>query len=107
MGLGLSIAAVVGGLALLVVGSHFFVEGAVTLATRWGMSQMAIGLTIVAVGTSLPELATSLIAAIKRQGDVAIGNIVGSNIFNVLGILGIAALVRPLDAPELAWWILE
>jgi len=103
MGLGLSIAAVVGGLALLVVGSHFFVEGAVTLATRWGMSQMAIGLTIVAVGTSLPELATSLIAAIKRQGDVAIGNIVGSNIFNVLGILGIAALVRPLDAPELAW----
>jgi len=55
------------------------------------------------VGTSLPELATSLIAAIKRQGDVAIGNIVGSNIFNVLGILGIAALVRPLDAPELAW----
>jgi cation:H+ antiporter len=103
MGLGLSIAAVVGGLALLVVGSHFFVEGAVTVATRWGMSQMAIGLTIVAVGTSLPELATSLIAAIKRQGDVAIGNIVGSNIFNVLGILGIAALVRPLDAPELAW----
>lgn len=102
LGLGLSIGAVVGGLAVLVVGSHLFVEGAVTLATDWGMSPMAIGLTIVAVGTSLPELATSLIAAIKRQGDVAIGNIVGSNIFNVLGILGVAALVRPLDAPDLA-----
>jgi cation:H+ antiporter len=103
LGLGLSIGAVVGGLAVLVVGSHLFVRGAVTLATNWGISQMAIGLTIVAVGTSLPELATSLIAAIKRQGDVAIGNIVGSNIFNVLGILGLAALVKPLDAPDLAW----
>lgn len=103
LGLGLSIAAVVGGLAVLVVGSYLFVEGAVTLATRWGMSQMAIGLTIVAIGTSLPELATSLIASIKRQGDVAIGNIVGSNIFNVLGILGVAALVQPLEAPDLSW----
>lgn len=103
LGLGLSIAAVVVGLGVLVLGSHLFVEGAVTLATRWGMSQIAIGLTIVAVGTSLPELATSILAAIKRQGDVAIGNIVGSNIFNVLGILGVAALVRPIDAPELAW----
>lgn len=102
-GIGLSLVAVVGGLALLVLGSHLFVEGAVTLATRWGMSQIAIGLTIVAVGTSLPELATSLLAAIKRQGDVAVGNVVGSNIFNVLGILGLAALVQPLDAPDLAW----
>jgi cation:H+ antiporter len=103
LGLGLSILAVVGGLAVLVLGSHLFVEGAVSLASKWGMSQIAIGLTIVAVGTSLPELATSLVAAIKRQGDVAIGNIVGSNIFNVLGILGVAALVKPLDAPELSW----
>jgi cation:H+ antiporter len=103
LGLGLSVLAVVGGLVVLVIGSHLFVEGAITLATRWGMSQMAIGLTIVAVGTSLPELATSLLAAIKRQGDVAIGNIVGSNIFNVLGILGVAAMVHPLTAPELSW----
>lgn len=103
LGLGLSIVAVVGGLGVLVVGSHLFVQGAVTLASRWGMSEMAIGLTIVAVGTSMPELATSLLAAIKRQGDVAIGNIVGSNIFNVLGILGVAALVRPLEAPTLSW----
>jgi cation:H+ antiporter len=103
LGLGLSIAAVAGGLAVLVAGSHLFVEGAVSLASKWGMSQIAIGLTIVAVGTSLPELATSLVAAVKRQGDVAIGNIVGSNIFNVLGILGVAALVKPLDAPALSW----
>lgn len=102
LGFGLSIAAVVGGLAVLVLGSHLFVRGAVTLAQGWGMSEMAIGLTIVAVGTSLPELATSLLAAFKRQGDVAIGNVVGSNIFNVLGILGLAAVVQPLETPDLA-----
>ncbi len=103
LGLGLSIVAVLGGLGILIVGSHLFVQGAISLATSWGMSQIAIGLTIVAVGTSLPELATSLLAAFKREGDVAIGNIVGSNIFNVLGILGVAALVSPLEAPELSW----
>lgn len=102
-GLGVSVAAVIGGLAILVVGSNLFVRGAVTLAESWGMSQIAIGLTIVAVGTSMPELATSLVAAVKRQGDVAIGNTVGSNIFNVLGILGVAALVQPIEAPDLAW----
>lgn len=103
LGLGLSIFAVVGGLGILIVGSHLFVKGAVNLATAWGMSQIAIGLTIVAIGTSLPELATSLLASIKREGDVAIGNIVGSNIFNVLGILGVAALITPLESPELSW----
>jgi cation:H+ antiporter len=102
LALGWSIAAVAGGLAVLVIGSHLFVTGAVTVATSFGMSQMAIGLTIVAIGTSLPELATSLLASIKRQGDVAIGNVVGSNIFNVLGILGVTAVVSPLAAPELA-----
>lgn len=102
-GLGKSIAYVVGGLGALIVGSHFFVTGAVTLAESWGMSQVAIGLTIVAVGTSLPELATSLVAALKKESDVAIGNVVGSNIFNVLGILGIAALIQPIDAPGLEW----
>ncbi len=102
-GLGVSVAAVIGGLAILVVGSNLFVRGAVTLAEGWGMSQIAIGLTIVALGTSMPELATSLVAAVKRQGDVAIGNTVGSNIFNVLGILGVAALVQPIEVPDLAW----
>jgi cation:H+ antiporter len=103
LALGLSIAAVLGGLAVLVVGSHLFVSGAVSLAASWGMSQLAIGLTIVALGTSLPELATSLVAALKRQADVAVGNIVGSNLFNLLGILGVAALVHPINAPDLAW----
>lgn len=101
--LGPSIAQVLGGLAALVVGSHFLVQGAVTLAESWGMSQVVIGLTIIAVGTSLPELATSLVAAIKKESDVAIGNIVGSNIFNILGILGVSALVQPIDAPGLEW----
>lgn len=101
--LGKSIALVVGGLGALIVGSHFFVQGAVTLAESWGMSQVAIGLTVVAIGTSLPELATSLVAAIKKESDVAIGNVVGSNIFNVLGILGIAALIEPIKAPGLEW----
>jgi cation:H+ antiporter len=103
LGLGWSVAGVVGGLGVLIVGSHFFVRGAVELAEHWGMSQVAIGLTIVAIGTSLPELATSLIAATKQQGDVAIGNIVGSNIFTLLGILGVAALIQPIDAPGLEW----
>jgi cation:H+ antiporter len=101
--LGKSIVLVVGGLAALVAGSHFFVQGAVKLAESWGMSQVAIGLTIVAVGTSLPEFATSLVAAIKKESDVAIGNVVGSNTFNILGILGVAALVKPIEAPGLAW----
>lgn len=103
LSLGWSATAVVGGLGVLIVGSHFFVRGAVELAEQWGMSQVAIGLTIVAIGTSLPELATSLVAATKQQGDVAIGNIVGSNIFTILGILGVAALVKPIDAPGLEW----
>ena len=103
MPLSRSIVGVTVGLGVLVVGSHLFVKGAVSLAEQWGMSQIAIGLTIVAVGTSLPELATSLLAAIRGQGDVAIGNIVGSNIFNVLGILGAAALVKPVSSPGLAW----
>jgi cation:H+ antiporter len=99
----LSVLAVVGGLALLIFGSHIFVKGAVSIASEWGMSQLAIGLTIVAIGTSLPELATSLVASFKRQGDVAIGNVVGSNIFNLLGILGITAMVRPIVGAKLAW----
>jgi cation:H+ antiporter len=101
--LGKSIAFVVGGLGALIVGSHFFVQGAVTLAEAWGMSQVAIGLTIVAVGTSMPELATSLFAAIKKESDVAIGNVVGSNTFNILGIFGVAALVKPIEAQGLEW----
>ncbi|MBS0125030.1 calcium/sodium antiporter [Thetidibacter halocola] len=91
-----SILWVIGGLVALMVGARFLVDGAVTIARGFGISEAFIGLTIVAVGTSLPELATSLIAAFRRQSEIAIGNIVGSNIFNVLGILGVTALIAPI-----------
>lgn len=84
------------GLGLLVLGAQMLVDSAVEIALTAGMSQAAIGLTIVAVGTSLPELATSVIAAFKKEGDIAIGNVVGSNLFNMLGILGLTALVLPV-----------
>lgn len=87
---------VIGGLVALMVGARFLVDGAVNIARSYGISEAFIGLTIVAVGTSLPELATSLIAAFRRQSEIAIGNIVGSNIFNVLGILGVTALIAPI-----------
>ncbi len=87
---------VIGGLVALMVGARFLVDGAVSIARGYGISEAFIGLTIVAVGTSLPELATSLIAAFRRQSEIAIGNIVGSNIFNVLGILGVTALIAPI-----------
>ncbi len=85
------------GLVLLVAGGKFFVDSAVSLAISFGMSQAVIGLTIVAAGTSLPELATSLVAAWKKNSDIAVGNVVGSNIFNIFFILGISSLVSPLE----------
>ncbi len=87
-----------GGLLLLGFGSQWFVSGSVSLARSLGVSEAVIGLTLVAAGTSLPELATSLVAAWKHQPDIAVGNVVGSNIFNVLGVLGAASLVSPLNA---------
>ena len=86
---------VVVGLVLLVLGSNFLVEGAVALARALGLSELVIGLTVIAVGTSLPELATSVLAAIRGERDIAVGNIVGSNIFNLLCVLGLASLVSP------------
>ena len=86
---------VVAGLAALMFGARFLVDGAVSIARGIGVSEAFIGLTIVAVGTSLPELATSVVAAFRRQSEIAIGNIIGSNIFNVLGILGVTALITP------------
>lgn len=84
------------GTLLLVVGAQALVCGAVSLAEGFGVPERVIGLTLVALGTSLPELASSLVAALRRQGDLILGNVIGSNIFNVLTILGVAALVRPL-----------
>jgi cation:H+ antiporter len=84
------------GLVGLLFGARFLVDGAVSVAQDFGVSEAFIGLTIVAIGTSLPELATSLIAEFRHQSDIAIGNIVGSNIFNVLGILGVTSIVAPI-----------
>lgn len=89
------------GLGLLVLGGDLFVDGGIDLATDLGVSDALIGLTIIAIGTSLPELVTSMIAALRGNADMAVGNIVGSNVFNVLGILGVAALVRPLPEGDL------
>ena len=89
---------IVGGLAVLVLGSRLFVSGAVQLAKWLGVSDAVIGLTIIAAGTSLPELASSLIAAFRKQPDIAIGNVVGSNIYNILAILGVSGVIgHPLD----------
>jgi cation:H+ antiporter len=81
------------GLSLLVLGSRWFVESAVVIAEQFGVSKLVIGLTIVAAGTSLPEVATSIMAAIRGERDIAVGNVVGSNIFNIMGVLGISSLV--------------
>lgn len=89
----------VGGIALTVLGARFLVGGATELATQLGVSEAVIGLSVVAVGTSLPELVTGVVAALRRETDIALGNVVGSNIYNILGILGATAAVRPIDVP--------
>ena len=91
----LNSAFILAGLGLLVLGSNLLVDSAVRIAKALGVSELVIGLTIVAIGTSLPEVATSVIAALKGESDIAVGNAVGSNIFNLLGVLGIGALVSP------------
>jgi cation:H+ antiporter len=93
---------ILAGLVGLGVGARLLVDSAVNIATAWGVSETVIGLTLVALGTSLPELVTSVIAAIRKQADVAIGNVIGSNTFNILAILGITSLVAPIPvAPEI------
>lgn len=92
------------GLALLVVGGRWFVDGAIIVARSWGVSELMIGLTVVAAGTSLPEVATSVIATIKGERDIAIGNVVGSNIYNLLAILGATSVLAdgiPVSAASL------
>lgn len=95
-----SLLSVAGGVALLVGGAQSLVSGAVAIATSLGVPERIIGLTLVAVGTSLPELASSLVAAFKRESDIVLGNLIGSNIFNILAILGVTALVQPIAAPH-------
>lgn len=84
------------GVTILAGGAQALVDGATTLALAWGLPQRVVGLTLVAVGTSLPELASSLVAALKRETDIILGNVVGSNLFNLLAVLGTAALVHPI-----------
>lgn len=88
------------GLGVLALGSDMLVKNAVIIAQNFGISEAVIGLTIVAAGTSMPELATSVVAALKKNNDIAIGNIVGSNIYNLLAIMGISSLIKPIHAPE-------
>ena len=95
VGLGLAVV----GIALTIGGANLLVNNAIIIARDLGVSDTVIGLTVVAVGTSLPELVTSVVAALRRHADVALGNVIGSNIYNVLGILGITALVSPIQAP--------
>ncbi len=90
-----NLALIVAGLGMLVLGSHWLVEGAVAVAQALGLSELIIGLTIVAAGTSLPEVATSIIASIRGERDIAVGNVVGSNLFNILAVLGLTSIVAP------------
>ncbi len=87
------------GIFMLVSGSKLLVDNAVDLARSWGMSELVIGLTIISVGTSLPELATSVVASFKGERDIAVGNVIGSNLFNLLGVLGVAASLTPAGLP--------
>lgn len=90
------------GLALLIAGAKLLVTGSIALAVKFNVPEAVIGLTVVAVGTSLPELVTSVMAALRGKGDLALGNVVGSNIYNLLGILGVTALIKPVSvAPQL------
>jgi len=85
----------------LPIGADLLVDGSANIARAFGLSETVIGLTLVAIGTSMPELATTVMAAIRKNGDVALGNVIGSNIFNLAGIMGIAALVGPIPVdPE-------
>lgn len=94
----LALIMILGGLGGLIGGAQLIVPSATRIAESWGVSQSVIGLTIIALGTSLPELATSAVAAFKKNSDIALGNVVGSNIFNVFFVLGISAVIRPLPA---------
>lgn len=90
------------GLGLMIGGSKCLVDGAVALARAWGLSEAVIGLTIVAAGTSTPELAATLVAAFKREADIAVGNIIGSNIYNLLAILGVTGIISPIETSSMA-----
>ena len=103
LGIPVSIVLMIAGLGLLILGANLFVQSAVAIAKIFNVSDAIIGLTIVAIGTSLPELITSIVAAYKKEADIAIGNVVGSNTFNILGILGITALIIPISSVGISY----
>jgi len=103
LGVPISVIMILVGLGLMILGANYFVNSAIEIAKSIGVSDAIIGLTIVAVGTSLPELITSIVAAYKNESDIAIGNVVGSNIFNIFGILGITAIVIPLSSAGISF----
>jgi cation:H+ antiporter len=90
---------VAGGVLMLTLGSRWLVEGAVRVAVDLGVSELTVGLTLIAAGTSLPEVATSVVASLRGERDIAVGNVVGSNIFNILAVLGLAGLASPEGVP--------
>ncbi len=98
---GFYILLIISGLGILIIGSNLFIEGAIQIAKTLGVSNAIIGLSLVAFGTSLPELATSVLAAVKKQSDISLGNVIGSNIFNLLFILGITAILFPIGAGDI------
>ncbi len=91
---------IISGITLLSFGANLFVKGAIDIARYFGISEIVIGMTIVALGTSLPELATSVIASLRKEHAISIGNIVGSNLFNLLSVIGIVSLVSPIESPK-------
>jgi cation:H+ antiporter len=98
-----SVVLVIIGFGLLILGANLFVQSAVAIAKILGFSDVVIGLTIIALGTSLPELITSIVASYKKESDIGIGNVVGSNVFNILGILGITALIIPISTVGISY----
>jgi cation:H+ antiporter len=102
--IGLSSLMVIAGIGLLVAGAHFLIQGAVSMARTFGVGERVIGLTVVALGTSLPELASSLVGAARGEHDIVVGNLIGSNVFNILFILGTTAAVLPVAIVEPVWF---
>lgn len=92
---------IMAGLAMLILGARYLIEGADAMARAFGISEAVIGLTLLALGTSLPELAAAVVASAKNEADIVVGNVLGSNLFNILLVLGVAALLQPIHAPEI------
>ncbi len=95
----LTLLSIIGGVACVVLGAQLLLDGAIELARMFGVSEAVIGLTLVAIGTSLPELATAVVAAYRRHSDVALGNVLGANLYNILGIMGVVSVITPITIP--------